>query len=523
MSQTTGTDTEKYDRQLRLWGEEGQARLEKSSICLLNGTATGAETLKNLVLPGIGAFTIVDNQKVAESDLGNNFFVERQSLGQNRSKVVCELLRELNDRVKGSSVEEDPIHLINTNISFFKDFNLVIANRIPEEPLLTLSQYLYENNIALVVVNSYGFIGYLRLSVPEHQVIESKPDTPMDDLRISEPFKELEDYANSINLESLNSQQHSHIAYVLLLIKFFNAWKSTHGGKLPETRPEKEEFKKFFISKSRNYKDELNFNEGVTNLLKAFQPSRVPSDVDQILKDPKTSELTENSDDFWVLAAALKSFVEEHKKLPLHGNVPDMTADTLGFIKLQNIYQDKANEDLSDLTGRVESILSKIGKDTIPQEYIKKFCKNARFLHLARYRSLNEERTQPRTQVITGELEQPDNLMVFYIVLRAVDKFFTLYNRYPGFNDEDIDSDQSLLKNIVNQLLSELQIPTDLVKDDYVNEFTRYGASELHNIASLMGGITSQEIIKLITHQYIPLNNTYIFNGINSTGANWKL
>lgn len=42
----------RYDRQLRLWGEHGQASMEECSVCLLNGSACGAETLKNLVLPG---------------------------------------------------------------------------------------------------------------------------------------------------------------------------------------------------------------------------------------------------------------------------------------------------------------------------------------------------------------------------------------------------------------------------------------------------------------------------------------
>lgn len=44
----------KYDRQLRLWAENGQDALEKAHILLLNsGSGTvGVETLKNLVLPG---------------------------------------------------------------------------------------------------------------------------------------------------------------------------------------------------------------------------------------------------------------------------------------------------------------------------------------------------------------------------------------------------------------------------------------------------------------------------------------
>jgi len=36
----------------RLWHSHGQAALESSHVCLLNGSATGTEILKNLILPG---------------------------------------------------------------------------------------------------------------------------------------------------------------------------------------------------------------------------------------------------------------------------------------------------------------------------------------------------------------------------------------------------------------------------------------------------------------------------------------
>lgn len=41
----------KYDRQLRLWGANGQNRLECAHIALFGATATGCEVLKNLILP----------------------------------------------------------------------------------------------------------------------------------------------------------------------------------------------------------------------------------------------------------------------------------------------------------------------------------------------------------------------------------------------------------------------------------------------------------------------------------------
>jgi len=38
-----------------------------------------------------------------------------------------------------------------------------------------------------------------------------------------------------------------------------------------------------------------------------------------------------------------------------------------------------------------------------------------------------------------------------------------------------------------------------------------------------MGGVGSQEAIKLVTSQFVPLNNTFIFNGISCEGAVFEL
>ena len=98
----------KYDRQLRLWAASGQQALEEAHILLLNsGTGVvGIETLKNLVLPGIGQFTIVDERSVTEEDLGVNFFLEESSLGKSRAEECCRLLRELNPEVQGNSKQQ---------------------------------------------------------------------------------------------------------------------------------------------------------------------------------------------------------------------------------------------------------------------------------------------------------------------------------------------------------------------------------------------------------------------------------
>jgi NEDD8-activating enzyme E1 regulatory subunit len=98
----------KYDRQLRLWGVTGQIALEDTHILLINNGpgVTGVETLKNLVLPGIGQFTIVDSAVVSEADLGINFFLDDSSLGKFRADETVKLLMELNPGVQGHVIRE---------------------------------------------------------------------------------------------------------------------------------------------------------------------------------------------------------------------------------------------------------------------------------------------------------------------------------------------------------------------------------------------------------------------------------
>lgn len=100
---------DKYDRQLRLWGAEGQRRLASAHVLLVRAGATGAETLKNLVLPGVQRFTVLDDALVSKADATNNFFVSDAALGRPRAEVVTNLLLEMNRDVAGSFRHASPL------------------------------------------------------------------------------------------------------------------------------------------------------------------------------------------------------------------------------------------------------------------------------------------------------------------------------------------------------------------------------------------------------------------------------
>ena len=152
----------RYDRQLRLWGDHGQVALEKSRVCVVGATATATEVLKSLVLPGVGHFTILDGKKVTGEDIGNNFFLDKESLGKVRGSVATRLLLELNPEVRGDYVDESLEQVLSERKDFFLNFDLVILTDIVnEKPLSNLSTFLWEHNVPLMVVRTYGLLGYV--------------------------------------------------------------------------------------------------------------------------------------------------------------------------------------------------------------------------------------------------------------------------------------------------------------------------------------------------------------------------
>mgnify|MGYP001347244803 CR=1 FL=1 len=58
-------------------------RLRSSKILLITFKALANEVAKNLVLAGIGSLTILDHETVTEEDLGSQFFVSAEHIGQN--------------------------------------------------------------------------------------------------------------------------------------------------------------------------------------------------------------------------------------------------------------------------------------------------------------------------------------------------------------------------------------------------------------------------------------------------------
>ena len=513
----------KYDRQLRLWGDHGQAALERAHVCVINATGLGTEILKSLVLPGIGAFTIVDGKKITNEDIGANFFLEADSVGKSRAQVAMQMLLELNSDVRGDYIDEEPEQILHNSPDFFNNFTVVVATSLAEKSLILLSQRLWELNIPLIVCRSIGFIAYMRIQVKEHTIIETHPDNETPDLRLDRPFEALRNHLDSINLDEMSFKDHSHVPYLVVLYKFLEKWILDHR-ELPKTYKEKHQLKEMIkkgMRRDRNdaVNSEENFEEAIKAVNTCTGHTEISESVRSILNDDQCINLTAKSSSFWITAKAARDFVENegHGLLPLKGTLPDMIADTEKYITLQQIYHKQAVADTEAVWRRTLQLLRQLGKpsDSISERDVKLFCRHASDIHVERGTCIADE-YDPKifdTSNIVQSLENPESMMIYYVVLRGVEKFQAEYNSYPGEFDDQVEPDIVKLKACITKLLNEWGCGP-LAKDDYVHEFCRFGGSELHSVSAFLGGLAAQEVIKFVTNQYKPVHNTFIHDAV---------
>ncbi|EDS44112.1 NEDD8-activating enzyme E1 regulatory subunit [Culex quinquefasciatus] len=506
----------KYDRQIRLWGEHGQTLLENAQICLINATALGTEILKGVVLPGIGGFNIVDSGLVTEEDIGCNFFLDSGSVGQSRARSCMQLLQELNPDVNGEYVDEAVDQLIDGQPEFFKSFDVIVATAVSERTIVRLSNLLWDMHIPLLVCRSVGFYGVARLQVKEHCIVESHPDSHQSDLRLEHPFEALRKHMAETAITS-------KVPWLVVMYKCLEEWVSAHDGRYPANYKEKTELRDLIRSKMSA--DEENHEEAIKAVNSSFGGGKPNSAIKEILADDCCINVNKESNAFWILARALRDFVENEGAglLPLPGVLPDMTADTASYINLQNVYRSQAAHDSEIVYRRARQLLKELNKpnDLITEKDVRLFCREAANIAIVRGTKIADEydKGYKATQISTG-LETPNSLMAHYVTLRAVDKFQAEHGYLPG--ECQVEVDTSRIKGLAAKMVSEWGISTP-ISDDLAHEVCRYGGAEIHSISAFFGGCIAHELIKLVTRQYKPFDNTFVYDGATSQTETFKL
>jgi len=115
-----------------------------------------------------------------------------------------------------------------------------------------------------------------------------------------------------------------------------------------------------------------------------------------------------------------------------------------------------------------------------------------------------------------------------YVALRAADRFYGHHGRYPGetiYGDTDgvdVDGDAALVRDLAAGVRADVGLPPAASDDGDVVEVVRAAAAELHPVAALVGGLAAQEVMKLVTKQFVPVNNTVVVNLVAGTTESFE-
>ena len=538
----------KYDRQLRLWAANGQQALEDSHVLLVIpdrpeggscSSVAGIETLKNLILPGIGQFTIADPAKVTEADLGVSFFLGAESLGKSRAEEAKCLLEELNPDVKGHALSKvvsgsspcfraEPANqtyqslsdLLNADPQMITDYSFIILCA----PLLgshytNLCGYAEMYNIPVIQIQSSGFFSSFATQLPiTFSIVDTHPDPDtIQDLRLLSPWPELSDQVKALgDIDALNDHDHGHIPYVLILLHHLDKWKAEHDNEYPNSFKEKTAFREQVRAAARTNNSEggeENFDEAAASILKTIAPFTLGSSVRDMFDHMfcHRQEVVHGSANFWLIAYAVKCFFESdaHKgTLPLPGGIPDMKATSKDYVKLQNVYKAKARKDIAEVTATVRTLEKELERPfIIPDAEIEAFCKHAGHVKVLDGQSLPQRRMGYKNNDIWKEIRKqleinPDDNMLPIML---------------AFEQNQIPQ----LKKLIADLVSDGDKYSVLKK--VLAEVDRCAGAELHNISSLTAGMVAQEAIKIITQQYVPVDNVCVFDGIQGKTSVFKL
>lgn len=452
---------DRYDRQLRVWGAWGQSLLENAHICLIGSeTVLLQETVKHLVLLGISNFTWL-NQREESVD----------PKPRSSELFFKDLLNEM------SQLRSDEIHISKTSsyqdIKDYSKFNVIIALNGNDTDNIVLHQSQI-NLPPVLTARTAGFYGFLKLTLSEpHFVLDPHNEYQKADLRIDQPWPTLQKYIDNINMKGMDIKDAIKYPYPVILAKMLQELMRL-GVPTINTNVIKKSLENIYCnewvykgSEGVNYREAQRFASRTI----------VRPDHDQFIKElkekicPYLITQSEVQKDKWCdpinkkicyLIIELIEFIKETQMgLPLQGDFPDMESDTSEYQKLKTIY----NHHRTQYLDLFESKLRKNPMyDSINRQLIEIFCKY--ILDLTIVKPLEH-----------GEI--PESSELYEILTQSIN----------------------------------VRCSTQVQK----GKFHKIFEPSLFCVDVFLAGLISQETIKLITHQFVPINNTFVYDGYTGT------
>ena len=159
-------ENERYIRQMGIsgWGEEVQAKLKNSRVCIVGVGGLGSPVSLYLAAAGVGSIVLCDYQDVELSNLNRQILYDTGDIGGSKVKHAKERLLQLNPDITVSAVTGKIVD--DTAPSVFESADIIIDCLDSFESRFMLNRYAVKNRVPFVHAGITEFYGQLAFINP---------------------------------------------------------------------------------------------------------------------------------------------------------------------------------------------------------------------------------------------------------------------------------------------------------------------------------------------------------------------
>ncbi len=176
LPELTPEEVERYARHilLRDIGGPGQRKLKAASVCVIGAGGLGAPLLLYLAAAGVGRLKIVDDDRVALSNLQRQILFADEDIGGGKAELAAAALKRLNPHVL---CEVEPVRLTQANVqALIEDCDLVADGSDNFDTRYIVSDACFYAKKPLVTAAVGQFDGSLTVLRPFETGVDGKPN-----------------------------------------------------------------------------------------------------------------------------------------------------------------------------------------------------------------------------------------------------------------------------------------------------------------------------------------------------------
>jgi molybdopterin/thiamine biosynthesis adenylyltransferase len=160
----TERELERYDRQIRLFGVEGQNKLKAAKVLVAGVGGLGTAAALYLAAAGVGKLVLVDKDVVELSNLNRQILYTTEDLGKPKAEVAAKRLNSLNPEI---SVEALTIEINEENApEIVKGCNVVVDGQDNYATRYALNDACIVHKIPFVHASVHAYEGRLMTILP---------------------------------------------------------------------------------------------------------------------------------------------------------------------------------------------------------------------------------------------------------------------------------------------------------------------------------------------------------------------